>query len=111
MTAPAVPSDDGEENASEFTVARSDRDAWGTIRGYQVDLTIDRWLSLRDSEALELERGEDIDVVASGLEPDDRGILQQIKHRDTCMTLRSPAVRSFLATAYAAVANLGGARR
>jgi hypothetical protein len=33
-----------------------DRDAWPTIRGfvYQVDLTIQRWLSLSDNEYLEL---------------------------------------------------------
>ena len=43
------------------------RDAWSTIRGfvYQVDLTILRWLHLKDNEILELEKGEDIDVITN----------------------------------------------
>ena len=42
------------------------RDASAAIRGYgyQIDHTIMRWLDLRDSEILELECGEDIDLVA-----------------------------------------------
>ena len=47
-----------------FTTMRN-RDAWATIRGYvyQVELTIDRWLTLQPEQVLELERGEDIDTV------------------------------------------------
>ena len=46
------------------------RDAWSTIRGfvYQVDLTILRWLHLKDNEILELEKGEDIDVITKDLQ-------------------------------------------
>jgi hypothetical protein len=41
------------------------RDAWSTLRGfvYQVDKTLQRWLLLQQNEVLELERGEDIDIV------------------------------------------------
>ena len=45
------------------------RDAWATIRGfvYQVDLTINRWLALTENQVLELEKGEDIDIVSKSL--------------------------------------------
>jgi len=44
------------------------RAASPTIRGfvYQTNLTIQRWLALRENETLELESGEDIDIVAVG---------------------------------------------
>lgn len=62
-----------------------DRDAWATIRGfvYQVDVTIDRWLNLQPGQVLELERGEDIDVVSKAIEAADHDIqriLEQVKH-------------------------------
>ena len=46
------------------------RDAWGTIAGFifQVNMTIVRWLELQNGEVLELERGEDIDIVQTELE-------------------------------------------
>jgi hypothetical protein len=46
----------------------SRRDASATIAGFvfQVNVTILRWLELRDDEHLELECGEDIDTVQSG---------------------------------------------
>jgi len=46
------------------------RDAWATIRGfvYQVDLTILYWFRLKDDQILELEKGEDFDVLTSELE-------------------------------------------
>ena len=79
---------------SSFTPLRN-RDAWGTIRGYvyQVDLTIQRWLDLEPNQILELECGEDIDIVGRALVADseecDR-LLEQVKHRDSSITLRSP---------------------
>lgn len=85
----------------EFVPPR-DQDAWGTIRGfvYQVDTTIKRWLGLRPSQALELERGEDIDLVAESLRlaPAERDrLLEQIKYREDNLSLRSPSVRAALA--------------
>lgn len=79
---------------SSFTPLRN-RDAWSTIRGYvyQVDLTIQRWLDLEPNQILELECGEDIDIVGRALVADseerDR-LLEQVKHRDSSITLRSP---------------------
>lgn len=71
---------------------KRDRDAWATIRGYvyQVDLSIKQWIALEDKQVLELERGEDIDVVSeiSKSEIQERK-LQQIKHREKKITLRS----------------------
>ena len=52
----------------EFQITR-DRDAYFVYRGYgyQVDLTIFRWLNLGDGEELQLEFGEDIDIVTRAL--------------------------------------------
>ncbi len=74
----------------------TERDAYATIRGYvyQVDITIERWLNLQTGQVLELECGEDIDVVLPALEQDPNTwerIVQQIKHRTTSVTLRSPS--------------------
>ena len=68
----------------------STRDAWNTIRGYvyQVDLTIQRWLDLQPGQILELERGEDIDIVdlvshSPTATPEERSRLsEQVTHRD-----------------------------
>lgn len=69
---------------------KRDRDAWATIRGYvyQVDLTLEHWIHLNENEVLELERGEDIDVVEvmSGV---SGRTLNQVKHREKKLTLRS----------------------
>src|SRR6266702_4654063 len=78
----------------QFVLTR-DRDAWPVIRGfaYQVDLTILRRLDLRDDEALELERGEDIDLITGAItatSPQDADrLLEQIKHREGRISLRS----------------------
>ncbi len=82
-----------------------ERDAWATIRGYvyQVDLIIDRWLQLNPGEVLELERGEDIDLVhlaLSGSQEEQQRILEQVKHRDTNLTLRSSEAINALASYY-----------
>ena len=80
-------------------IADPRRDASAVIRGfvYQVDLTIQRWMNLRDSERLELERGEDIDFVARSIagNEDEQRITEQVKSREENLTLRSaPAVES-----------------
>lgn len=79
------------------------RDACGVFRGfvYQVDLTIDRWLSLPANAALELERGEDIDLVVKWFHGDDEAsrLLEQVKHRDRSITLRSPEAVEAIANA------------
>jgi hypothetical protein len=85
-----------------------DRDASASIRGYvyQVDTTIDRWLSLRPAEELELERGEDIDLLSPAWEAEGevrRRLLEQVKHSHRSVTLRSTRV-------VAAVANFADLR-
>lgn len=82
--------------------APSNRDAWATIRGfvYQADVTIDRWLSLEPAQELELECGEDIDTVSRYLEGRaDERLLEQIKHRDANVTLKSGEALAALANA------------
>ena len=80
---------------TSFQLVR-DRDAWATIRGYvyQVDVTIDRWLDLQPGQVLELEWGEDIDVVSEAIQATDHDtrqrLLEQVKHRASSLTLRSP---------------------
>jgi hypothetical protein len=81
-----------------------DRDAYATIRGfvYQADLTILRWLDLKSGQALELEAGEDIDLVADALNtspfPIER-LLEQVKHREMNVTLRSSSVLEAISNA------------
>jgi hypothetical protein len=71
------------------------RDASAVIRGfvYQVDITIQRWLALQEHERLELERGEDIDIIARGIasNTNDQRITEQVKSREENLTLRSAA--------------------
>ncbi len=90
----------------EFVTSR-DRDAWATVRGYvyQVDLTIIRWLALREDQQLQLERGEDIDTLSRQLDTvfradanEQRRLLEQIKHRDSNITLRSEAAVEAIAS-------------
>lgn len=70
------------------------RDASDVIAGfvYQIDVTVQRWLGLKDGEVLELERGEDLDLVkvdGDGL-PGTR-VLEQLKRRSTsAISLKSP---------------------
>ena len=70
------------------------RDASPTIAGFvfQVDLTILRWIELREDEHLELERGEDIDTVQNGTASIgvEKRLLEQVKVRSgRSVTLRS----------------------
>lgn len=84
-----------------------DRDAYPAIRGYvyQIDCTVKRWLTLQPGQLLELERGEDIDLVGRMVsagettEIEDR-LLGQIKHREATITLRTPAGLEALANFY-----------
>jgi hypothetical protein len=87
---------------ADFSPAR-DRDAWATIRGYiyQVDQTIQSWFDIPTSGVLELECGEDIDVVlgafdSSGEEQSRR--LEQVKYLGRNITLRSPQVLEALSS-------------
>lgn len=89
-------------------VAR-DRDAWATIRGYvyQVDHTIERWISLGPDEILELESGEDIDclkplltIEVPGSATEQTRLLEQIKHRAGRLSLHSEAALAALANAF-----------
>lgn len=87
---------------TDFAITR-DRDAWSVIRGfvYQVELTIDRWLSLQPDQVLELERGEDIDTIQRAMTSageEQARLLEQIKVRENNLTLRSDAARAALAS-------------
>ena len=67
-------------------------------------MTLERWLQLEKDEVLELERGEDIDLLgraATGGAGDRDRLLEQVKHLEQSVTLRSGPVRAFLANAYA----------
>jgi hypothetical protein len=73
-----------------------DRDAYASIRGYvyQVALSLVRWLDLQPGQELELEAGEDIDLVSQYLSAEgeqQQRLFEQIKHRhEESLTLRSP---------------------
>lgn len=86
-----------------FTVS-CEQDAYATIRGYvhQVEVTLKRWVELNDGQRLELEHGEDIDLisrdeiglrqaVAGDAEAQER-LLEQIKDYKDAITLNSEAV-------------------
>ena len=76
-------------------VSNPRRDASPTIAGFvfQVNVTILRWLELREGEHLELECGEDIDVIQNGEDGSiavETRLLEQIKARSgRSLTLRS----------------------
>jgi hypothetical protein len=78
---------------NEFTPILN-RDASHVINGYvyQVDLTIERWLNLESGQVLELECGEDIDTISPNiLDKEAIRLLEQVKHRISPVTLRTPA--------------------
>lgn len=83
-------------SSRQNTVTRPRNDAYATIAGFvfQVNLTILHWLQLSDREYLELEAGEDIDIVRqaadeSEFEP-ERSLLQPKHHGPGgSVTLRS----------------------
>ena len=72
-------------------IRQLNRDASDTIRGYvyQVDLTIERWLSLQPQEFLELECGEDIDLISRSLSGEEERRLEQVKNYNSSVTLWS----------------------
>jgi hypothetical protein len=84
-----------------FVLSR-DRDAWATIRGFvlQVDRTIAAWLDLGAADFLELERGEDIDHIASAVRTSlgaPERMLEQVKQQQARLTLRTEQAREALA--------------
>ena len=89
------------ETSAVFTAPR-DRDAWSTIRGFvfQADLTIKRWLDLDADQELQLECGEDIDTVTRYIQSGDAvRLLEQVKHRETNITLKTEGPVAALANA------------
>lgn len=81
-----------------------DRDAYAAVRGfvYQVDLTIERWLALQPRQFLELECGEDIDLISTALASvpeDQQRLLEQVKHRTGSLTLKTSSAVAALACA------------
>jgi len=75
------------------------RDAWSSIRGfvYQVDYTILRWFELQTNDLLELERGEDIDVIQHNLlNQEVARDLEQVKYRESSITLNTDLVLELL---------------
>src|ERR1700761_8395676 len=76
----------------EFRTVR-ERDARDAIGGfvYQVQVTILRWLALAPDERLELERGEDIDLIQAAVgDGNPQRIMEQLKVRARGLTLRTP---------------------
>jgi hypothetical protein len=91
----------GPSSEQSFIVSRGRRDATVVIRGYvyQVNTTLLRWIDLPAGHRLELEAGEDIDIVRNALvngEPDR--IFEAVKHRERNLTLRSPEALAAVAT-------------
>ena len=81
------------DSAVAFT-PRPNRDAWATISAYlyQVDVTVRRWLDLSPKEQLELECGEDIDLVLQEIPKDDLSrVLEQVRKAPRALTLKSPS--------------------
>jgi hypothetical protein len=83
------------EELKEF-VAQAGRDASDTIRGYfyQIHVTLERWLALGTDEILELERGEDVDLVS---QVTLGRTVEQVKALSGSITLRSPGARAAVA--------------
>jgi hypothetical protein len=83
-----------------------DRDARTIIRGYvyQAELTIARWLELEPGQMLELEHGEDIDLVAQAITAKDEyeqyRLLEQVKHREQSVTLKTSAAIAAIVNFY-----------
>lgn len=82
---------------SDFQNARN-QDAAPVIRGflYQVYQTIYLWLQLKEGEWLEVEKGEDVDIVQAN---SNRNLIQ-VKDLTAKITLRTPAVSQSLFNYY-----------
>jgi hypothetical protein len=83
-------------SSRENTVTRPGNDACATIAGFvfQVNVTILHWLRLSEGEYIELEAGEDIDLVRQAADesefPPERLLLQPKHHGEGgSVTLRS----------------------
>lgn len=90
---------------SSFRIER-DRDAYFVIRGYryQIDSTIMRWLDLDKNEHLELECGEDIDLVSTAMASPETEVareLNQIKRSESPISLNTDSAKTALANAVA----------
>ncbi len=85
-----------------FVISRQRRDATVVIRGYvyQVDTTLLKWIDLEPDQWLELEAGEDIDVLQKAVTNRNQidRVLEAVKCREKNLTLRSPEALSALAT-------------
>jgi hypothetical protein len=80
----------------EFFNVIPNRDASHAIRGffYQIETTIKRWLQLEsDQFVLELESGEDIDIIPGALlDREPTRFLEQIKLRASTLSFHSPEI-------------------
>ncbi|MCC4229649.1 tetratricopeptide repeat protein [Zunongwangia profunda] len=75
------------------------RDAWSTIRGfvYQVDVTILKWIELDTNQIIELEKGEDIDIVHRNLKNEEISReLEQLKYRESSISLNQLEILEIL---------------
>lgn len=86
-----------------FRTARN-RDAWPSIRGflYQAALSIDRWLSLGRLSLWSSRGAKTSNIVRRALEAEEdeeSRLLEQVKVRDTTVSLRSGPVVEYLANA------------
>lgn len=80
------------------------RDAFATIRGfvYQIERTIMAWIDLPEGVVLHCEAGEDIDYVrqffgGGNRTVEDARLLEQVKHLEKSISLRTPMVRESIA--------------
>jgi hypothetical protein len=92
FTYPLQPMDQ-DAPESKFQLAR-DRDAYATIRGFffQAERTVQRWIQLETGQVLQLEFGEDIDILSRALVDNDwqeERVLEQLKSWEKPITLVS----------------------
>lgn len=74
------------------------RDAYATIRGfvYQVDQTLQKWLTLGEDQTIELECGEDVDTISRTFQVEER-LLSQVKGSMRAVSLKSPEALASIA--------------
>ena len=91
-----------DPSGQPFVVARERRDATVVIRGYvyQVNTTLLRWIELQPDQWLELEAGEDIDILQQAVTSENQmdRLFEAIKCRERNLTLRSPEALAALAS-------------
>jgi hypothetical protein len=79
-------------SAFDSFVPIAKRNASPIIRGYlyQIELTVRRWIELKDNEVLILEVGEDIDKITYGLSPQEtKRISEQVRQTQGDISLHS----------------------